>query len=195
MTATATVDTADEVDRLLTLKRMLKLNTMSASVRLDLERQLPRRCGACHDCSSPGPVWCSAWQAHVDELLRQLKAAGLRPQSRPIVQRPKNLTDRMKLASRQAEDLWGKSAQLDMVNEELAEAIVAVQHYRRGRKKKHEVIDELADVYIVTRHLRVALGITDDEVHRALQKKVARLEGRIDAGGAGHQGDVEGLPR
>lgn len=182
------LDVAAEVGRLLTLKKVMAGPTMSQAIRVDLERQLPKRCGTCRDCSGRDPRWCVAWQQHVDELQKRLAAAGEEPQQRPVVQRPKNLTERMKLASRQAEELWGKDAQLDMVIEELAEAIVAVQHYRRGRKKKSEVLDELADVYVVTRHLRVALNLSDEDVHKALVKKVSRLERRIDAGGAGHQG-------
>lgn len=58
-------------------------------------------------------------------------------------------------AARLAVVLWGAPAQIDMVLEECAELIVALQQNRRGRVTADAVGEEMADVRIMLEQLRV----------------------------------------
>lgn len=71
---------------------------------------------------------------------------------------------------------WGVEAQTAMVIEELAETIVAISHYQRGRVPSEEVASEIADAHITLAQLEV---IVDIDVRPFIEEKVARLEARI----------------
>lgn len=79
---------------------------------------------------------------------------------------------------------WGEALQFDMVVEELAELIHAVQKYKRKRtlRTTNNVIEEIADVEIMIQELKMMLGIYDiDElIQSEIDSKVIRLEGRIN---------------
>ena len=79
-----------------------------------------------------------------------------------------------------ATDAFGFPLALDLMIEECAETIQAIIHLNRGRVRETKVIEELADVYIVTRQLlceyeRQYPGLFDDIV----EEKVKRLAQRI----------------
>lgn len=65
-------------------------------------------------------------------------------------------------------------------SEECAELINAVQKHRRGRNTKEDVLDEVADVYIMLEQL--TLIITEGEQikpHSVCDEKLERLKGRL----------------
>lgn len=69
---------------------------------------------------------------------------------------------------------WGMDAQLLQTQEEAAELIVAISHFRRGRENgKKAVLEELADMEIMLEQMRAALG--DDEIDAVGLKKIERL--------------------
>jgi hypothetical protein len=71
--------------------------------------------------------------------------------------------------------LFGDDAQLNMVVEELAELILAVQKLRRyGNDKEVEcVIDEMADVHVMLRQLEIILEQARHvEVEKLIQNRV-----------------------
>ena len=69
---------------------------------------------------------------------------------------------------------WGLDAQLLRTQEEAAELIVAISHFRRGRADgKKEVLEELADMEIMLEQMRAALG--DDAINNVSMKKIERL--------------------
>lgn len=75
---------------------------------------------------------------------------------------------------------WGPDAQLEMVVEECAELIVAMQHLMRGRKSGvRSVVEELADVTIVVEQARAIIGA--GVVDRVIGEKLARLRARVQA--------------
>lgn len=78
-----------------------------------------------------------------------------------------------------AVDTWGADAQLDMVQEELAELIVALAHHRRRRATREEVIGEVADVAIVLVELQFLLKIDDRQIAEAVARKMDRLRERV----------------
>lgn len=73
---------------------------------------------------------------------------------------------------------WGDRAQTDIVLEELAELIVAIQHWRRGRCNETFVAQEIADVMIVAEQMRLIVGA--EVVDAAKVEKLDRLRRRLD---------------
>lgn len=74
--------------------------------------------------------------------------------------------------------LYGRQAQIDVAVEECAELINAIQKHRRGRVGDKEVIDEIADVRIMTEQLAIIFG--EEEVEARRQFKLARLQSRME---------------
>lgn len=72
---------------------------------------------------------------------------------------------------------FGVENQLDMVIEECAELIDAIQKYRRGRVERAGVITEIADVEIMCQQLRACFG--SNEVATERDRKIKRLAERI----------------
>jgi NTP pyrophosphatase (non-canonical NTP hydrolase) len=80
-------------------------------------------------------------------------------------------------------DTFGKQFNIDQCGEECCELVVAINHYLRGRCTKEDVLEEIADVRIMT---QVMLEMFDGEngykVYREIErKKMIRLMLRIDA--------------
>lgn len=82
---------------------------------------------------------------------------------------------------KKAVDTFGKVIQTNMAIEELAELIVAINHWRRGRVGKDAVIEEIAACYIMLRQLTyiVTDSMNFTPIHEMLDKKLQRLESNI----------------
>jgi NTP pyrophosphatase (non-canonical NTP hydrolase) len=76
--------------------------------------------------------------------------------------------------------LWGVSAQILMVIEELLELALAVCRWSRARATPTEVIDEIADVNIMVMQLTHMLGINETDVEHRETEKLERLKARIE---------------
>jgi len=78
-------------------------------------------------------------------------------------------------------DKYGNDDQLNMAKEELAELIVAISHYQRGRlsKESAEIIAEIVDVYIMLEQIKMILGI-QTQVDNYIIIKLAKLKQRLD---------------
>jgi len=74
---------------------------------------------------------------------------------------------------------WGVEAQMDMLAEECAELIVAIQHFKRDRVGWDKVCEEIADVRIMTSQFHTIDGISDMIYLREMEK-IQRLEKRLD---------------
>lgn len=69
---------------------------------------------------------------------------------------------------------WGVELQMDLAQEECAELIVAISHWRRNRINcTKDVIEEIADVKIMIRQLELMFGIED--VESVVKFKMERL--------------------
>ena len=68
---------------------------------------------------------------------------------------------------------WGKEAQYDQTIEECAELIAALKHFKRGKVSEDEIIDELADVILMSEQLTFMFG--EARVSRAIDKKLYKL--------------------
>lgn len=78
----------------------------------------------------------------------------------------------------EALDTWGEDAQIMMALEECGELITALTQYWRGRKTKEEVAEEIADVSIMMRQMRLVFGY--ETVNEIEAGKLVRLKKRIE---------------
>lgn len=88
---------------------------------------------------------------------------------------------KIKELSKEALDLWGVEAQIDIVIEELAELIQILSKRHRIKDKKElytKIAEELADVEIVIKQLRLIIG--DEIVDEQKVLKLERLEKLIE---------------
>jgi hypothetical protein len=67
-------------------------------------------------------------------------------------------------------------AQLNMMAEECAEFILALNHYRRGRISKEKMFEEMADVSVMVREMTIYFP----EITRLAERKIMRLNRKID---------------
>ena len=74
---------------------------------------------------------------------------------------------------------YGKQAQLDVAIEEMAELTKEIIKSKRGASNYHQIVEELADVYIMMTQIRLIYGIYDEELINAMDLKIARLEKRL----------------
>ena len=78
---------------------------------------------------------------------------------------------------------WGVEAQLFQTMEEMAELIHALSKWRRqgmGKKYRKWVIEELTDVNIMMRQISYMLRIQDKEAENMLNKKLDKLEKKLN---------------
>ena len=81
-----------------------------------------------------------------------------------------------------AVDTYGKESQINQAFEEMGELIVAINHWRRGRATKEDVLSEIADVAIMCEQLCYIIHGTDDgiwECKNIVKQKLLRQEERI----------------
>ena len=78
--------------------------------------------------------------------------------------------------------LWGAEAQTMMATEEAAELIHAIcKHTRKPDiENKARVLDEICDVFVTLNTLRIAMGFTEEEIFRGIERKVERTNERMD---------------
>jgi NTP pyrophosphatase (non-canonical NTP hydrolase) len=73
-------------------------------------------------------------------------------------------------------DKWGEDSQLEMLVEECAELIQAIQHLKRGRGGFAGVLHEAADVQVVLNQIRLLEPIHFDRIH---QEKISNLANKL----------------
>jgi NTP pyrophosphatase (non-canonical NTP hydrolase) len=72
---------------------------------------------------------------------------------------------------------WGEIPQMDMLVEECAELIIAIEHYKRGRVDHIKVAEELADVYMMVQQISIIMGLPS--VEQWLKEKHTRTKRRL----------------
>lgn len=63
--------------------------------------------------------------------------------------------------------------------EEMAELTKEIIKSKRGASNYHQIVEELADVYIMMTQIKLIYGIYDEELINAMDLKIARLEKRL----------------
>lgn len=81
---------------------------------------------------------------------------------------------------------WGPLAQLNQLNEECAELIVAGSHLMRESTTQHyrDVVEEVIDVEIMLGQLKLLLNVAESDWKIARSEKLARLAQRLGLGKA-----------
>lgn len=74
---------------------------------------------------------------------------------------------------KEAINKWGEEAQVNMLNEECGELITAVAQFKRGRTSHHDVMTELADVFIMVE--QIASMMSYDDFEKELDRKLIKL--------------------
>ena len=91
---------------------------------------------------------------------------------------PYNQAEEEKQLLIRALERYGVDNQLMLMQEELAEAITAISHFRRKRQNgMSEVAEELADVSIVLDQLKNVFG---EEIELWREKKLNKLRSRLN---------------
>lgn len=74
-------------------------------------------------------------------------------------------------------DKYGVDAQILQAVEELNELAMDLMHYRKGKAAHRKVVEEIADVRIMTDQLRIIFGedLTDDAQEYKLERLAKRL--------------------
>jgi hypothetical protein len=75
---------------------------------------------------------------------------------------------------------WGKTAQICMVFEEMAELQKELCKNLRGRENTPEILDEIADVTILIEQMKILFGISDEILQERIQYKLTRIVTRLD---------------
>ena len=76
-------------------------------------------------------------------------------------------------------ETYGDEAQINQGIEEMAELTKEIIKSKRGASNYHQIVEELADVYIMMTQIRLIYGIYDEELINAMDLKIARLEKRL----------------
>lgn len=78
-----------------------------------------------------------------------------------------------------AVETYGKDMQLNVAIEELSELIKELCKNKRGRDNRDNIIEEIADCYIMLEQLEVIFDIYAEELNDAIVYKLNRLESRL----------------
>lgn len=74
---------------------------------------------------------------------------------------------------------YGRESQLNIAIEEMSELTKEICKYKRRNENQAEIIEEMADVYIMLEQMKMIFGISEQQINEQIDFKVARLEGRL----------------
>ena len=72
--------------------------------------------------------------------------------------------------------------QLITVGEELGEIQKEISKFVRGENNVTEITEEIADIHIVLENVKLWAGITDEDVNKAINVKIDRINESFDNG-------------
>jgi NTP pyrophosphatase (non-canonical NTP hydrolase) len=75
----------------------------------------------------------------------------------------------------QALEKYGNDKQIFQLHEEMAELIIAINHYKRGRIDKKAILTEIIDVQIMLKQLLLMFNFTDLEISEQRDIKMNKL--------------------
>lgn len=113
--------------------------------------------------------------------MKEQKNRKVEGKKRPIVERSKYKNTQLREVFKIALHKWGQQFQLNMVAEECCELAKAVLKYNRKENgaTANQIIDEIADVYIMLGQLEVMLSLKiptiNTEINDTFDRKIERL--------------------
>lgn len=75
---------------------------------------------------------------------------------------------------------YGVNTQLDMCIEEMSELTKEICKHKRGKNNYDEIVEEMADVYIMMEQLKIMLNISPEDIELAKNIKLDRLRERLN---------------
>ena len=100
------------------------------------------------------------------------------------------LNDLQKNALVKALEKFGSISELIITVEELSELQKEVTKQLRNEGKMENLVEEMADVYIVMEYLKMIFAITDDDINKEVEKKLNRLENRLNSENEQQKGEI-----
>ena len=79
-------------------------------------------------------------------------------------------------------ETYGKDMQLNVAVEELSELIKEICKHKRGRDNIDNIIEEMADCYIMLQQLMIIFGIAYGHIDGIMDFKLKRLERMLAEG-------------
>ena len=76
-------------------------------------------------------------------------------------------------------ETYGKDMQLTVAVEEMSELIKEICKNKRGEDNRENIVEEIADCYIMLDQLILIFDIRSIEIKRVIDEKLARLEERL----------------
>jgi NTP pyrophosphatase (non-canonical NTP hydrolase) len=76
-------------------------------------------------------------------------------------------------------EVYGKDMQLNVAIEEFSELIKEICKHKRGEDNLDNIIEEMADCYIMLEQLKIIFGIKTYEISAKANLKMVRLERRL----------------
>lgn len=77
---------------------------------------------------------------------------------------------------------YGADLQLTVAVEELSELIKEICKNKRGKDNRDQIIEEMADCYIMLEQLAIIFEIPNHAIKEVASNKIARLEQRLAEG-------------
>lgn len=77
-------------------------------------------------------------------------------------------------------ETYGVDAQLDMCIEEMSELTKEICKHKRGKNNHDEIVEEMADVYIMMEQLKIMINISPEDIELAKDIKLDRLRERLN---------------
>ena len=75
---------------------------------------------------------------------------------------------------------YGKDMQLTVAVEELSELIKEICKNKRGADNRANIIEEIADCYIMLKQLEIIFDIDINDIRHIINNKIDRLKCRLD---------------
>lgn len=77
-------------------------------------------------------------------------------------------------------ETYGNHMQLNVAIEELSELIKEICKYKRGKENFPNIVEEMADCYIMFEQLKIIFGIKNSSIYAMMEQKLERLKNRLD---------------
>ena len=99
------------------------------------------------------------------------------------------LSDLQKSVIENALEKWGSMSELVVTIEELSELQKEVTKQIRNQGKMENLVEEMADVYIVMEYLKLIFAINDEDIKTEIAFKIDRLMSRLGEENEQQKGD------
>ena len=82
----------------------------------------------------------------------------------------------------QAIKLWSPIAQIGMLHEEMAELVIAINKFDRGKDNLDHIAEEMADVKIMLDQMQILFKISDEDLKRWHDIKFKKMKKMLEDG-------------